>query len=223
MKSFKQPVLPSEFFDNIEKLSFLEIAFEVAHAFLKDHIESAKLKRIIKESLNFPLPLISIEKNIYSLELFHGPSFSVTDFGAWFLPHLFYYFDAYSKVACRDLPVVFSVPYGNSDILTAGLLAKRMGLPVKKFILAKASSTQIKQTIKDVYKNHGYILDPHGAASYLGLVRYKKRTSEPGCYVLLQTEHPAKQKETIEEILNVDIPMPKRLMNDYSDFKHFLL
>jgi threonine synthase len=57
---------------------------------------------------------------------------------ARFLPQSFYYFHAFAQLARRAVAgeVVFSVPSGNLGNLTAGLFAKRMGLPVKRFIAA---------------------------------------------------------------------------------------
>ena len=52
------------------------------------------------------------------------------------IPQSFYYFEAYKQLPETDVPVVFSVPSGNFGNLTAGILAKRMGLPVHKFIAA---------------------------------------------------------------------------------------
>ena len=57
---------------------------------------------------------------------------------ARFLPQAFYYFYAYAQLAKKEKAknVVFSVPSGNFGNITAGLFAKRMGLPVKRFIAA---------------------------------------------------------------------------------------
>ena len=57
---------------------------------------------------------------------------------ARFLPQSFYYFHALAQLARQAVAgeVVFSVPSGNLGNLTAGLFAKRMGLPVKRFIAA---------------------------------------------------------------------------------------
>ncbi len=52
------------------------------------------------------------------------------------LPQMFYYFEAFRQVKNKALPLVFSVPSGNLGNLTAGLMAKKMGLPVYKFISA---------------------------------------------------------------------------------------
>ncbi|MFN3386627.1 MAG: threonine synthase [Candidatus Thermochlorobacter sp.] len=52
------------------------------------------------------------------------------------LPQTFYYFRAVAQLPQADLPIIFSVPSGNFGNLTAGLLAKKMGLAVQKFIAA---------------------------------------------------------------------------------------
>lgn len=52
------------------------------------------------------------------------------------LPQTFYYFNAFARLPGRDRPLVFSVPSGNLGNLTAGLMAWKMGLPVRKFIAA---------------------------------------------------------------------------------------
>ncbi len=52
------------------------------------------------------------------------------------IPQSFYYFNAYARLDDRTQPLVFSVPSGNFGNLTAGLFAKKMGLPVDKFIAA---------------------------------------------------------------------------------------
>jgi threonine synthase len=84
--------LPQSFFDSIEKLSFQEIAFTVAQAFFGEDIPNEILKEIVYDSLNFDIPLIHIEKNIYSLELFHGPTLAFKDVGARFMARLLGYF-----------------------------------------------------------------------------------------------------------------------------------
>lgn len=53
------------------------------------------------------------------------------------IPQTFYYFYAYSKI---KNPLVFSVPSGNLGNLTAGLIAKKMGLPVKRFLAVSNSN-----------------------------------------------------------------------------------
>ena len=94
-KSF--PKLEKDFFNNIEKLSFQEIAFHVAKALLNNDIPEKDLKKIIDESINFDAPLVKIEEKIYSLELFHGPTLAFKDFGARFMSRLISYFNKESK------------------------------------------------------------------------------------------------------------------------------
>jgi threonine synthase len=86
------PTLPQEFFDNIENLSLQEIAFEVAKQFIGDEMPNNILKNIVNESLNFPIPAIKVTDNIYSLELFHGPTCAFKDVGARFMARCFNYF-----------------------------------------------------------------------------------------------------------------------------------
>ncbi|MBO7183644.1 MAG: threonine synthase, partial [Bacteroidales bacterium] len=66
--------LPQAFFDTIEQRSFQEIAFEVAKAFFGEDIESDTLKQIVYETLSFDTPIVKVSEDIYSLELFHGPT-----------------------------------------------------------------------------------------------------------------------------------------------------
>ena len=84
--------LPKTFFDNIQDMSFQEIAFEVAKAFFGDDVETSALKDIVYDTLSFDVPAIKVEDNIYSLELFHGPTLAFKDVGARFMARLLQYF-----------------------------------------------------------------------------------------------------------------------------------
>ena len=84
--------LPTAFFDNIGNMSFQEIAFEVAKAFFGDDVETSALKDIVYDTLSFDVPAIKVEDNIYSLELFHGPTLAFKDVGARFMARLLQYF-----------------------------------------------------------------------------------------------------------------------------------
>jgi threonine synthase len=238
------PALPSPFFESLHKFSFQDIGFQVAKNLIGDDIPTDELKRIVDHTIQFDAPLVEIEKNVYSLELFHGPTLAFKDFGARFLsgllgyfanqqdkkitilvatsgdtgsavangffnvpgtkvivlypsgkvsdiqekqfttlggnitsleidgtfddcqrlvkqafmdeelkqklfltsansiniarliPQSFYYFYAYAQLQDKHSDIVFSVPSGNFGNLTAGLFAKRMGLPIHKFIAA---------------------------------------------------------------------------------------
>jgi threonine synthase len=84
--------LPQSFFDTIENLSFQEIAYTVADAFFGEDVEAATLKHIVYETLSFDTPAVKVKDNIYSLELFHGPTLAFKDVGARFMARLLGYF-----------------------------------------------------------------------------------------------------------------------------------
>ena len=369
--------LPESFFHEIGSMSFQEISFEVAKKFFGEDIPEDTLKKIVFDTLNFDTPLVNVKDNIYSLELFHGPTSAFKDVGARFmarllshflgkekkmvhvlvatsgdtgsavangflgvpgiqvhvlypkgkvseiqekqfttlgqnitaleidgtfddcqalvkaafmdvllkekititsansinvarfLPQAFYYFNAYAQLKDKSRKIVFSVPSGNFGNLTAGLFAKRMGLPVHQFIAANNrnnivynylktgvyeprpsvstianamdvgdpsnfarildlyhnnhseikkdivgttySDEQIKETLLAVYHTTGYLLDPHGAVGYRALEELLK-DDETG--IFLETAHPAKFTETVEEIVGKgNVPMPGKLQS----------
>ncbi len=84
--------LPREFFDDIENKSLHEIACTVAGAFFGEDIPKADLDRIVCDTLSFDVPTVEVEKNIYSLELFHGPTLAFKDVGARFMARMLQYF-----------------------------------------------------------------------------------------------------------------------------------
>ena len=213
---------------------------------------------------------------------------------ARFLPQAFYYFNAYARLreAGVDGDVVFSVPSGNFGNLTAGLFAKFMGLPVKRFIAAnnendivykylksgkyqpkasvstianamdvgapsnfarilelynhshqevlndmvgyRYSDKEIRETMKHVFTEKKYMLDPHGAVGYRAL---KADLKEGEVGVFLETAHPAKFTETVESVLGEGtVVLPEKLAafmkgeklsiplsTEFADFKQFLL
>lgn len=84
--------LPEDFFDNIGKMSFQEIAYTVADAFFGEDVEKEALKNIVYDTLSFDCPVVRVRDNIYSLELFHGPTLAFKDVGARFMARLLGYF-----------------------------------------------------------------------------------------------------------------------------------
>jgi threonine synthase len=93
---------------------------------------------------------------------------------------------------------------------------------------------ETRRTMRKVFNEHRYMLDPHGAVAYLGLktsVEGRRRVNG----VFLETAHPAKFKEVVEETLNVRIEIPQplqqfmeqkkqsvRIAKDFAGFKTFL-
>lgn len=84
--------LPKEFFDNIDNMSFQEIAYTVADAFFGEDVDADALKKIVYDTLAFDCPVVPVSDNIYTLELFHGPTLAFKDVGARFMARLLQYF-----------------------------------------------------------------------------------------------------------------------------------
>lgn len=394
--------LPEEFFDRMKDLSFQEIAYVVADAFFGEDVDADSLKEIVYDTLNFDVPLVHVHDNIYSLELFHGPTLAFKDVGARFmsrllgyfikkegqkevnvlvatsgdtgsavangflgvdgirvyvlypkgkvspiqecqfttlgknitalevdgvfddcqalvksafmdkdlnahakltsansinvarfLPQAFYYFYAVAQLHKLGIKkdIVICVPSGNFGNITAGLFGKRMGMPVKRFIAANNrndiffqylntgvytprpsvqtianamdvgdpsnfarildlygnshatisaeiagctyTDEQIADSLRECYKTHGYLMDPHGSVGYRALMELLQ-PGETG--VFLETAHPAKFKETVEEIIKDEVAIPTKLQEfmkgtkqsvqmskEFADFKAYLL
>ncbi len=394
------PVLPTSFFESLSEKSFREISFEVAKNLIGEDIPHSELTKIIDHTIRFDAPLVALENNVFTLELFHGPTLAFKDFGARFLsgllgyfarqqskeitilvatsgdtgsavanaflnvpgtrvvvlypsqkvseiqekqfttlggnvtalevagtfddcqrlvkeafideqlkgslfltsansiniarliPQSFYYFHAYAQIKHHQKQVVVSVPSGNFGNLTAGLMAKRMGLPIQKFlavtnindVVPEYLATKVfkprnsQQTISNamdvgnpsnfarmlelydhnydklcqdvygyyftdvatrsamqsVFKATGYMLDPHGAVGYLGLIEFLQNNSGYAG-IFLETAHPAKFRDVVEEAIQQQVELPSRLDEfmkgekksipvsvNFSDFKSLL-
>ena len=84
--------LPKEFFDNIGTMSFQEIAYHVADAFFGEDIPAEDLRHIVYDTLSFDTPVVHVDGNIHSLELYHGPTLAFKDVGARFMARMLGYF-----------------------------------------------------------------------------------------------------------------------------------
>ena len=394
-------VLSDEFYKNIGNMSFQEMSYFVADAFFGEDIDPDTLKSIVYDTLNFDVPLVHVNDNIYALELFHGPTLAFKDVGARFmarllaffikkqgqkdvnvlvatsgdtgsavangflgvdgirvfvlypkglvseiqekqftvlgknitaieidgtfddcqrlvksafldeelnaklhltsansinvarfLPQAFYYFYAYAQAVKQGKAdnIVICVPSGNFGNITAGLFAKRMGLPVKQFIAAnnrndvfmeylqtgkynprssvatianamdvgdpsnfvrvldlynhnhndictdingcRYTDEEIRETLQSVRLQTGYLLDPHGTCGYAAL-KDMLRPNETG--IFLETAHPAKFLETVEQSIQSSVNIPEKLQvfmkgekqsvlmgREFEEFKFFL-
>ena len=98
---------------------------------------------------------------------------------------------------------------------------------------ATYSDEQIKEAMRQCYKDTNYILDPHGACGYQALV---DGLQEGEVGVFCETAHPAKFKEKVDDILGIDVEIPDRLAafmkgekqsvpmtKDFKDFKAYLM
>ena len=181
------------------------------------------------------------------------------------IPQAFYYFYGYFRwrqASGGENPVVV-VPSGNYGNLSAGMLARRMGLPLGGFVAAsnandvvpeflrtgdyrprpsvrtpanamdvgapsnfermmwlcggdadalrgelqgfRCDDAMIRRTIDGLYRNYGYLSDPHSAVGYAASVA----CGRPGFY--LSTAHPAKFGEVISPVTGAKVPLPPRL------------
>lgn len=389
--------LSKDFITNINEYTNHEIAYEAIKQFVGDEIPTKKLKEIIKETISFDFPLVKVNDNIASLELFHGPTMAFKDVGAKFmaqcleyfnkgneeevtvlvatsgdtggavangflgakgvnvvilypsgkvsnvqekqlttlgqnitalevdgvfddcqemvktafldedikrtltsansiniarwLPQMFYFFFAYKELQKMNKELVFSVPSGNFGNICAGIMAKKLGLPIKHFVAStnindtvpnylidgvytpkpskvtisnamdvgnpsnfiriralfnndlealksafssySFSDDETRETMKKIYGESGYILDPHGAVGYLGLKKYDLKANEFG--VFLETAHPVKFLDVVEETLPVTVAIPAQIqkvinnkkvaikVSNYEDLKAFLM
>jgi threonine synthase len=380
--------------------SFSEISCEVANVLFHEDLPEKAIASITGDALSFDAPLVRVEDQVFSLELFHGPTLAFKDVGARFmarmlgyfttdlsrdinvlvatsgdtgsavangfynvdrirvfilypsggvsaiqekqlttlggnitaleidgsfddcqrlvkkafidpqltadriltsansinlarlLPQSFYYFYAYAQLPVQE-EFYISVPSGNFGNLTAGLIAGRMGLPVKKYIIAtnindvvpqyldsghfhprssvptianamdvgnpsnfarildlylhshKAiledmsghvyTDDELRDTIRQVYLETGYILEPHGASGYRALKDFTRgKETLPGIFI--ETAHPAKFRDLVETLTGSVIPLPARLEEastkkkksiplsaDFKDLKDYLL
>jgi len=211
------------------------------------------------------------------------------------IPQSFYYFYAYSQLKLRDSKkVVISVPSGNFGNLVAGLIAKKMGLPIYKFVAstnvnsvvpeyletgeyrprpsihtlsnamdvgnpsnfarmldlydhswkniradvlgANFDDEKTRDAIKTVFEKYGYIMDPHGAVGYLGLMEVMGNDPETEIGIFIETAHPVKFIDIVEPVIDTKIEIPERLEkylkreilsiklpNNYDIFKEYLL
>jgi threonine synthase len=91
------PTIDSDLINNIGNYSKEELALEIMLPYVGNTIIKSDLQKIISETINFPFPLISINKEIYSLELFHGPTLAFKDVGARFMSRCLGYFSKQQK------------------------------------------------------------------------------------------------------------------------------
>lgn len=85
--------LPKSFYDNIDNLSYSEIAFTAIKQFVLPEIPEDILKAIVEDTLSFDFPVVELNKNISALELFHGPTMAFKDVGARFMARCLGYFN----------------------------------------------------------------------------------------------------------------------------------
>ncbi len=369
------PVLSKGTLEKLRETDLTGIAVILSRELFGEDVPEEELKQLTEEAINFDTPLVQVEKGLYSLELFHGPTLAFKDVGARFLarllgyftrdmekeihvlvatsgdtgsavangflgvegirvhvlypsglvtplqekqfttlgenisavevqgsfddcqrlvkeafmdeelsramtltsansinlarflPQAFYYFRAWAQLE-PGTETFFSVPSGNYGNMTAGLIAKEMGLPVHTFLSANNindvvasylltgkynprpsiptiansmdvgdpsnfdrildlfnhrhewitrhlqgysyTDTEIREIIGRVYRESGYLCDPHGATGYQAAKSYRKEHPEQ-TGIFLETAHPAKFRESVEEVIGKEVELPERL------------
>ena len=93
--------LPKAFFDDMPKMKFQDIAYNVAANFFGEDVDMDGLQDLVYDTLSFDCPIVKVEENIYALELFHGPTLAFKDVGARFMARLLQYFLRQGS-ACSD-------------------------------------------------------------------------------------------------------------------------
>ncbi len=104
----------------LKNRSFHEIACMVAQAFFGEEIETDTLHEIVTETLSFETPTVKVDENIYSLELFHGPTLAFKDVGARFMARLLGYF--IRKKGLQEINVLVATSGDTGSAVANGFL-----------------------------------------------------------------------------------------------------
>ncbi|MEN8187786.1 MAG: threonine synthase [Bacteroidota bacterium] len=134
--------LPKDFFDKIEDYSNNEIAYELIKQFVGDEIPEKELKEIIADTLSFDFPLVEVEKDVYSLELFHGPTMAFKDVGARFMARCLSYFNKHNE---NEVTVLVATSGDTGGAVASGFLGVKGVNVVILYPSGKVSDVQEKQ------------------------------------------------------------------------------
>jgi threonine synthase len=134
--------LPASFFENIDNLSYEAIAFEAIKQFIVPEIPEAILKQIIAETLAFDFPVVNINQQISTLELFHGPTMAFKDVGARFMSRCLGYFNQENT---KDVTVLVATSGDTGGAVANGFLGVKGVNVVILYPSGKVSDIQEKQ------------------------------------------------------------------------------
>ena len=112
--------LPESFFDEIQDLSFQEVAYRVADAFFGEDVPADTLKQIVYDTLSFDCPVVKVTENIYSLELFHGPTLAFQEVGGRLMASLLGYF--IKQEGCNQVNVLVATSGDTGSAVANGFL-----------------------------------------------------------------------------------------------------
>ncbi len=134
--------LDTSFLENLDQLSNIEIAFHAIKQFVGSEIPESELKTIIKEALNFEFPIVSIEDNISTLELFHGPTMAFKDVGARFMARCLGYFNKNNN---KEVTVLVATSGDTGGAVANGFLGVKGVKVVILYPRGKVSNVQEQQ------------------------------------------------------------------------------
>lgn len=134
--------LPVDFFKNIEELSNHEIAFRAIRQFVSEDIPDGVLKEILENTLDFDFPVVEIEENVATLELFHGPTMAFKDVGARFMANCLGYFSQDEK---EEVTVLVATSGDTGGAVANGFLGVDGVKVVILYPSGKVSDIQEKQ------------------------------------------------------------------------------
>lgn len=134
--------LPASFFERIENLSNQEIAFNAIHQFVSNEIPNDTLKEILANVLDFDFPVVQLEENVATLELFHGPTMAFKDVGARFMANCLGYF---SEGSTTDVTVLVATSGDTGGAVANGFLGVEGVKVVILYPSGKVSDIQERQ------------------------------------------------------------------------------
>ncbi|MFK7781341.1 threonine synthase [Psychroserpens sp.] len=134
--------LPSLFFETITDYSHTEIAFEAIKQFVTPDIPEPILKEIIEDTLSFDFPIVELNKNISTLELFHGPTMAFKDVGARFMARCLGYFNSDNS---NEVTVLVATSGDTGGAVANGFLGVKGVNVVILYPSGKVSDIQEKQ------------------------------------------------------------------------------
>ena len=134
--------LPASFFETIETLSHIEIAFQAIQQFVGDEIPEERLRQILSTVLDFDFPVVELEENVATLELFHGPTMAFKDVGARFMANCLGYF---SEGQPQEVTVLVATSGDTGGAVANGFLGVEGVKVVILYPSGKVSEIQEKQ------------------------------------------------------------------------------
>lgn len=116
------PVLPDGFYKNIDKMSFQDMAYTVAYMLFGEDVHANMLRMMVNDTLSFETPLVNVTGDIYSLELFHGPTLAFKDVGARFMSRMLSYFIQREEGDARPVNVLVATSGDTGSAVANGFL-----------------------------------------------------------------------------------------------------